>query len=278
LHLALDNIELAGLAWGDPEAPPVLALHGWLDNAASFTPMAGLLNDYRVLALDFPGHGYSAHRPAGYHYHFIDYIADVLKAADALGLEQFRLLGHSLGGAVAICVAAVAADRVTQLALIESTGPYASEANDAPTRWRNAYFEMAQNSKRRVPVYSDLSTLLKARQAASPMSEAAARLIIERSMKPVDDRYTWRSDVRLRVSSPMYLTEAHVRAYVGAVVAPTLLIRGLNSKFTERKFLVDRQQAFNDLTVVDLPGRHHLHMDEPQPVAEALNQFFLSSS
>jgi len=269
-------MQLAGLGWGDPKAQPVLALHGWLDNAASFVPVAKFLKDYRLIALDFPGHGFSDHRPPGYHYHFIDYIADVLNAANALGWDRFHLLGHSLGGAVATCVAAVATERVSQLALIESTGPWVSEANDAPKRWQDASEQMARVSRRRVPVYTDLDAILRARRLASPMSEAAARLIIERSMKSEADEWTWRSDVRLRVSSPMYLTEEHVRAYLREICAPTLLIRGLDSEFIARKFLVDRQELFNDLTVVDLPGRHHLHMDTPAPVAQRLRQFLSS--
>lgn len=56
--------ELSALQWGQPDAPPLLALHGWLDNAASFARLAPLLAKHRrAIALDMPGHGHSAHLP-----------------------------------------------------------------------------------------------------------------------------------------------------------------------------------------------------------------------
>ncbi len=274
IRLELDRITLTGLAWGDADAEPVLALHGWLDNAASFVPMANGLADYRLVALDLPGHGSSGHRPKGYHYHFIDYISDVVAAADELGFDRFRLLGHSLGGAIAICTAAIIAPRIKQLALIESMGPYAAEPHDAPARLIKAHEQMAATVRRRLPVYKELDTIVRARIAANPLSQKAARLIVERSMRPVEGGWSWRSDTGLRVASPVYMTEAQVQAYLQALTMPTLLVRGTESGFIQRKFLVDRQRLIQQLKVVDLPGLHHLHMDTPQIVAESIRQFF----
>ena len=274
IKLKLDHIYLKGLGFGDPEAKPVLALHGWLDNAASFVPLAAHLDDCYLVALDLAGHGQSQHRPPGYHYHFIDYMGDVVGAADALGWQQFRLLGHSLGGAIAVCAAAVMGERVSKLGLIESTGPYSAPADDAPDRWRRAQQQLDRVLRRRAPNYTDLSKVQSARIAASPMTPEAARLIVERSMQAVPGGWTWSSDARLKVNSPMYLTEEHVRAYVSAVTAPTLLIRGTDSAFKTKPNLVARQALFQHLKVVDMPGKHHLHMDYPQAVAAALNTFF----
>ena len=57
---------LAALRGGDPQGPKLLALHGWLDNAASFAPMAAHLAAFDLVALDLPGHGASSHRAEGY--------------------------------------------------------------------------------------------------------------------------------------------------------------------------------------------------------------------
>ena len=66
LTLDLPHLRLAARAWGDPSLPPLLALHGWLDNAASFDRLAPLLCEhFHIVALDLPGHGRSGHRPAG---------------------------------------------------------------------------------------------------------------------------------------------------------------------------------------------------------------------
>ena len=92
LELRTPYLRLAARAWGPLKGIPVLALHGWLDNAASFDALAPLLPDLRLAALDLPGHGQSEQRPPGMHYHFVDFIPDVVTAADALGWKRFALL------------------------------------------------------------------------------------------------------------------------------------------------------------------------------------------
>src|SRR3546814_6129023 len=57
--------QMAALRAGREGAPRLLAVHGWLDNAASFIPMLAHLGDFDVVAIDLPGHGHSFHRPPG---------------------------------------------------------------------------------------------------------------------------------------------------------------------------------------------------------------------
>ena len=65
VELATGAGTLRGLRWGSTGDAPILALHGWLDNAASFVRLAPLLADADVVAIDLPGHGYSDHSPPG---------------------------------------------------------------------------------------------------------------------------------------------------------------------------------------------------------------------
>ena len=62
ISLATARGPLTALRSGDPHGPKLLALHGWLDNAASFIPLQGSLSAFDLVALDLPGHGGSAHR------------------------------------------------------------------------------------------------------------------------------------------------------------------------------------------------------------------------
>lgn len=274
-EVRVGELRLAARVWGPAEAPPVIALHGWLDNAASFERLAPLLGGLRIVALDLPGHGHSEHRPPGCWYHLTDYVADVLAAADDLGLERFSLLGHSLGGAVATLLAAARPERILRLGLIEALGPLTAGPDEAPGYLAHALRRAEQAGQgRQPPVYADLRQAVEARRAAGGLSTAAARLLVERGSIAAADGVRWRSDPRLRLPSPFRFTEDQTVAFLAAIAAPTMLITaeaGLLPR--DRSLLERRTTAVADLRVQHLQGNHHLHLEDPEPVAAVLRPF-----
>ncbi|NJN48271.1 MAG: alpha/beta hydrolase [Candidatus Competibacteraceae bacterium] len=267
-------LKLAARAWGAVDALPVLALHGWLDNAASFDRLAPLLKGVRLVALDLPGHGLSEHRPAGMHYHFIDFIQDVVAAADALNWDRFALLGHSLGAGVASFVAATLPQRITQLALIEGLGPLSGNPGEGPAQLATSMTQMNQWERKNLPVYTNVDEAARARHELTGLSHEAAVIIAARGTKSMGSGLGWRSDPRLTLKSPIYLTEEQVLAFLGAIQAPTFLVRGESGYLLKREFMAKRYHQVANLTVKALPGGHHLHLENPEPVAHALNGFF----
>ena len=263
--------DLAALQW-DGEGLPILALHGWLDNAASFLPLAGKLPNPMV-ALDFAGHGHSDHRPADLATHYVDHVRDVLAVADALGWQRFVLMGHSMGAGVACLFAGTFPERVEKLVLIEGLGPPATAGDDAPDTLRKAIEQMLTLPGKRKPVYADPEQAVAARlPALGGLEEASARLLCERGLEPVEGGWTWRADARLRLTSSLRLTEDQVEGFVRAIRAPTLLILGDQGLGGDGRF--DHRIAWlADVTVGRLPGRHHLHMDDPAPVATEIGAF-----
>ena len=274
LELQTPTLRLAARVGGPSDGLPVLALHGWLDNAASFDPLAPLLPGLRLAALDLPGHGYSSHRPRGVHYHLVDFIPDVVAAADALGWERFAVLGHSLGAVLAGFLAAVIPERVTRVGLIEGLGPPLSQPTDSPVHLRQAMDQMRALPRKRLPVYLTLEAAIQARCTASGLAWTAAKLLVERNVQRIGKGYGWRSDPRLRFVSPLYLTEAQVLAYLDRIQAPTLLICGTDGYLVNRAYMQERYTHLPDLTVHTLPGGHHLHLEHPAACARLLGPFF----
>lgn len=271
LDLVTPDLRLAAQAWGQPDAAPVLALHGWLDNAASFAPLAPLLPGIRLIALDLPGHGRSQHRPPGALYHFVDFIADVVAAADALGWERFALLGHSLGAAIASFVAAVVPERVRRLALIEGLGPLTTAPADTAAQLARSLRERQRLRDKRLPVYAGVEEAARARAAAGQgVTFAAAMVLAARGTRRAPSGVTWRSDPRLTVPSPAYLSEEQVQAVLRCIEAPTLLIRADGGTLHARRTLEERCRRVARLEMVDVPGGHHLHMEAPADVARVL--------
>lgn len=266
---------LAALEWGAPEAPPLLALHGWLDNAGSFAALAPLLaTHFRVIALDMPGHGRSAHLPQGTaRYHVMDYVDHVLNAADALQLSRFHLLGHSLGAGVASLTAAASPARIQKLALIEGLGPLADDGSQTLVRWREA--EAQRSVSRRAPrVFATIGDALAARVAVGDLQADEARALVERGVREVEGGYAWSSDPRLRLPTPLRIDELQLRRLLAGVESPTLLLLAdPATPYLPRAMMEARAACLRDIRIERIAGRHHLHVQHPQEVAERLLDF-----
>lgn len=275
LALDLPFGKLAALEWGEPDAPPLLAVHGWLDNAASFAALAPLLaKDFRVIALDMPGHGRSAHLPSGVmRYHVTDYVDHVLNAADALQLQRFHLLGHSLGAGVASLTAAASPARIGKLALIEGLGPLADDGSQTLQRWRDA--EMQRSVGRRAPrVFANVEEALAARVAVGDLDADEARELVMRGLRKVEGGYAWSSDARLRLPTPLRIDELQLWRLLAGIEAPILLLLAdPETPYLPRATMEARAACVRDIRIERIAGRHHLHVQHPKAVAERLLVF-----
>ncbi len=254
----------------------ILAVHGWLDNAASFDALAPLLPDCEIVALDLAGHGRSGHRPPGTWYHYVDYLGELLEVLDQLQWTRSVWLGHSLGGALLSLLASACPERVERLVLIESAGPLSGDASEAPGRLRDALSDrMACIEGKRLRVFDNLDTAVAARcQAGGGLSEAAARLLVERGVEAVPGGWCWSSDPRLRLASPFRVDSAHVDAILRSIDCPTqLLLADPPLPFMDAAQRTARLAALADARRLDFPGHHHLHMETPAPLAEAIRTF-----
>lgn len=279
IRLPAGRGELAGLRSGAPQGPKLLALHGWLDNAASFEPLAPFLAGFDLVALDLPGHGASSHREAGYDYVYVDWLHDVLDAMDALGWARAHLLGHSMGATIASTLAAAAPERVAKLALVEGLGPLGGSAESAGTRLREAVaarraFEARRDEPPRL--VPSLAAALTARLMATPMRPEDAERIVRRNLREVDGGFVWRSDPRLRLPSSTRLPEPAIRSILAAIDAPTLLVAAspAPSYFTPAQ-RAERAACVRDLRVHEIDGGHHLHMERADVVGALLRGFLL---
>lgn len=254
---------MAARCWHDSNKPPLLALHGWLDNAATFDLLAPALSDYHVVALDFAGHGYSEHRAKGTRYHILDHVDDVLSVVNQLGWQQFSLLGHSMGAGVASLFASALPERVSKLVMIEGLGPYTGKPEEAVKYLRTALLEW-QDFEEKPRLIPSMAVAVQARMnGLLPVGEQAAQLLCTRGTREVDGGLMWTADKRLRLSSPSRLSEEQVCAFLAAISVPTLLIMAEKTlPFINLADYEKRMAAHPRLTLVRLPGGHHLHVDD----------------
>lgn len=268
-----DN-RLAALVWereGLPaSAPTWVALHGWLDNAATFTRLAPLLvegRDIRIVAIDFAGHGQSQWLGKGADYALWDYVHDVLDTLEALGIERATLLAHSLGACVSCLLAAALPERVERLWLIDGIGALTTPADQAARQLRNGILGVRRPLSP-PPSYPDVETALNARVAGAitPLDHDTAAPLMTRNLMHDGERMRYRTDPRLLRPSQVRLTPEQSRDMLLAIRAPVDLIEAEQGIVGDH---LDRENVrfeMSTLNIHRLPGGHHLHL-EPQSVA-----------
>jgi len=268
---------LAGLGWRVESAPRVLCLHGWLDNAASFAPLAAELKELDVVALDLPGHGYSEHRHSTTRYHFIDYLFNIDAALDALGWDDCHLVGHSLGAAISAVYGAGAPERVRSLVLLDSLGPISVTAEGTADRLRRSLAKNRRGNSK-VRRFESIDQMVNARRSVTGLSESAARLICERAARQVDDHFEWRSDPALNWVSSLVMTDEQAMDLVQHIDTPILTFTATEeSPWSSRAKHEARRRAMVHGRHISLEGHHHFHMDDPGRIAETIREFILEN-
>lgn len=267
------GIRVAALEWHE-QGMPVIAIHGWLDNAASFQPLAPLLKNAHVLAFDLVGHGHSDHLPQCADYHLSDGCRWVVGLADAMGWSRFALIGHSMGASVASITSAAVPERVAGLIMIDGIGPLAVRPEQEVKRLRLLFHEETKGEKQ-LRAWSDVASAVKVRQRLGkfPIGTEAATLIANRGMRKVADGLFWTHDERLQGAGTHYYSEEQSETILRNVEAPTLLISADDGALNGWAGLKPRMDCMSNLKHVVLHGNHHLHMEQPQTVALVINDF-----
>lgn len=278
LVLATPELRLAARAWGPPDGLPVLATHGWLDNAASFDRLAPLLlaahPGLRIVALDWPGHGRSQHLPLGASYHFVELVETTLLVADTLGWPRFRLLAHSLGAAVGPLLLGAAPERVERAVFLEGLGPIAVPAEQAPDQLVAALRDRARLRTGDARVYPSLEAAIDRMLEGEPKRvRETARLLAERGTERVPGGVRFSHDRRLRAKSALRLTEEQVLAFLRRIRCPVLVVRAADGWPTDPEQTQARYEAIPDRRLLRVAGGHHVHLAHPERLADGVGRF-----
>ena len=269
LRWTVDGLAIAGMAWGPPDGRPVLALHGWLDNAASFEVLAPMLEGCRVVSLDLTGHGLSDHRSDDAAYLIWDDIPQLLKVMEQLGWSRCTLLGHSRGAMIATLLAAVMPDHVDALITLDGLVPAPHDDQRFVHQMRDSFRYTARIARQAQRRFSSLEDFIERRQRYGVSRDIAARLAV-RAVEETADGFVLRNDQRLHSPSAVKLNERQIETVLRALSGPVLTVwasEGLLTRGWELDVTALADSAIGDLTSVTVDGHHHFHM-EPGLAAE----------
>ncbi len=275
-HFKTLGLDFAARQWGNPDGLPVLALHGWLDNCASFDHLCPLLENLNLIAIDMAGHGLTSHRSADSSYNIWEDVIEIVAIADQLGWKKFNLLGHSRGAIISLLVAGAFPKRTQKVALLDGFFPRFTPAEKAPQQLADSIVQYMEKRGRPPRYYPSLEKAVAARTRGDyGVSREEAKLLAARGVRKDEQGYYWCSDRRLYLPSPVRLDRLQFMAFLQSIQSPIQLcvaIEGIVKLYPE---LLENLPAIPQIAVEKLPGGHHFHMgDTAAAVAAAVNRFF----
>jgi len=261
------RLKLHYVDWGNADKPPLLLIHGGRDHARNWDWVAeDLRRDFHVIAPDLRGHGDSQWAVGG-SYAMVDYTLDVDQLLRALGINEITVIGHSLGGSIALQYTGTYADKVKKVVAIEGLGPPPEMLKQNPPahqRMKVWIGEMRALARRHPHRYASLDEAVARMQEANPRltPEQARHLTVYGCYRDEDGTYLWKFDNYVRATSPYLFNMQDAFDIWTQVTCPVLLLRGTESWASDPE-LDGRAKAFRDYTFFNIEkAGHWVHHDQ----------------
>jgi pimeloyl-ACP methyl ester carboxylesterase len=259
--ITISDFTLHYLEWGTPTNPPLLLLHGGSAHAHWWDHIAGdLAREYRVVALDLRGHGDSAWTtpPA---YEIEDYVADLKEVIVELGLAPLSLLGHSLGGFIALTYASAHAETLRALVVVDMGLRLRQSRRLRLLSWLPA------------PIYQDEADLLNRFRLLPTDTQASSVLLhhlARHSVRSLEDgRLILKFDRATLTREPRDLASR-----LPHITCPALFLRGSDSQNLSATRLAELVTLCPRAHGLDIPGAgHHVFLDNPAAFLGAVRSF-----
>jgi len=269
----ISTLRLSALTNKTEIVQPILCLHGWLDNAASFVPLFPCFTKQPMLALDWAGHGKSTHRSADAHYHFVDNIYDLFLLFELNKWHKLDIVAHSMGGMIASAFTAAFPEKVNSLTLIDTIG-FITEPPDQTTKiLRDGILSRYQTQSKNKSFHKNLESAVTARMNVSDLNQESATLLVERGIEQHQQGLLWRSDSRLRVKSLYRFSTEQAKQLLRDIDVPVQLIYGDKGMAMVKQGIAAFKDEFRHIELYELAGGHHVHMEQPHEVAKIIKQF-----
>jgi pimeloyl-ACP methyl ester carboxylesterase len=276
--LRIRDLDFQLFQWTGDNPRPLVFAHGWGDTAETFQFIVDCLSPrHSVVAFDARGFGRTQWPQDGYW--FPDYLADLDAILDVISpAEPIDLLGHSMGGNVAMIYAGVRPHRVRRLINLEGFGLAPTSSDHAPGRYREWLDEVKEGTSfATYDSFEQFETVLARR---NPRTAPEHLRFIARSWarQREDGRIELRSDPRHKRVNPVLYQRDQAAACWQEILAPVLFVVGDKSDVAQRvahDASAQFTRLFRSITIKTIADAGHmLHHERPAEVAELIEQFF----
>lgn len=263
------DLRLHVLDYGSPGKQPVLCVHGGGAHAHWFDFVApGLVAQFHVLAIDLRGHGDSDWAETA-DYSYARHAQDLHEAVGALGLDDFFLIGHSMGGMVALEYASTHPGRVARLVVVDTTMRLSEE--------RIAGFhQIGAREPSRYASEDEYVRRFRLRPAASTASaEVIAHIARHAGRRAADGTWMHKFDRKVYASRE-YRDGVQ---YWDRIRIPALLVKGALSPRVSAAIQAEVKARCPQVAFAEVPGaEHHVTLDNPKGFVAAVQPFLAAGA
>jgi esterase len=240
---------------------PVIIMHGLFGMGDNWRTIARMLEDQcQSIVVDMRNHGRSPHDPE---MNFQVMADDILELMDDLGLDQATLLGHSMGGKVAMHIALHHPDRISRL-IVADIAPKLYPPHH--TAVIEAISSIDFNSMQ------DRSDIENTMAAYLGNDQSTIQFLMKNISRDAEGRLEWKANMPVIISAYQHLMETI--GETGTFPGPTLFIRGQKSRYIQDEDLPMIAELFPHYRLETIPGAGHwVHADAPTAFAEAVSRF-----
>jgi pimeloyl-ACP methyl ester carboxylesterase len=275
------RLRLHYVDWGNPDAPPLLLVHGGQDHCRNWDWVAERMRDrFHIIAPDLRGHGDSGWAVGG-GYDQAAYIYDLAQIVHQTGIAPVTIIAHSLGAGIALNYCGAFPDTVKKVVAIEGLGPSPAIAaeqakhtvDDRLRMWVKNRRDNSGRAPRRYPTLDDAVTRM-AEENPHLSPQQARHLTIYGAHQNEDGTYSWKFDNHARWGGGVGgLTNDDQHRLWGCITAPVLLVRGVDSWASDP--VVDgRIKHFRDARLVNVENAGHwVHHDQLDVFMRAVDGF-----
>jgi pimeloyl-ACP methyl ester carboxylesterase len=274
------RLRLNYVDWGNPDAPPLVLVHGGRDHCRNWDWVAeDLRRDYHIIAPDLRGHGDSAWATSG-DYSMGAFVYDLAQLIHQQHLAPCRIVAHSLGGSITLRYAGVFPENVVKLVAIEGLGPsptmIAERAARGPVERMRSWVAETRKLAARIPRrYATLEDAFHRMQAENKhLTEEQARyLTLHGAMQNEDGTYSWKFDNYVRAFTPADFSAAEMQEIWANISCPILFVNGKES-WASNPEKDGRMHQFKDARVAEFEGAGHwVHHDRLDAFLETVRGF-----
>lgn len=278
-------------AQSDAQLAPLVLAHGWMDVAASYQFVvdafsAGFLAGRTVIAPDWRGFGLTRPKAPVDHYQFVDYLGDLDRIVDHYAPGRpVDLVGHSMGGNVAMLYAGARPARIRRLVNLEGFGLAPTTAAEAPARYARWLDELQALERGELALkhYDSLEGVAQRLRKTNRRLGADKALWLAQHWAAADASGRWHilGDAAHKVVSPHLFRVEEVLALYAAITAPTLAVEAADdslAQWNQGRYTLDEyhtrlRQVRDCRTQRVEDAGHMLHHDQPCAVAQLIEDF-----